>query len=112
MKSNSIVACAAGALLAALHPHAVAAPDARSLRVESLASSCAACHGTAGHAIDGSAVPGLAGLPALALAEQMRGFKSGSRTATVMQQIARGYSDAQIDQLAAYFAAQPAGRPK
>jgi len=36
----------------------------------------------------------------------MRAFKSGARPATVMHQLAKGYSDAQIEAIAAYFAAQ------
>ena len=83
------------------------AQDAQILRTRSLAASCGQCHGTEGHAIEAAALPGLAGLPASYLVEQMSSFKSGTRPATVMQQIARGYSDAQIDQLARYFAAQP-----
>ena len=83
------------------------AQDAQALRTRSLAATCGQCHGTDGRAIDGAAVPGLAGLPASYLVEQMNAFKSGARPATVMHQIARGYSDAQIDQLARYFAAQP-----
>ncbi len=83
------------------------AQDAQILRTRSLAATCGQCHGTDGHAIDGAAVPGLAGLPASYLVEQMSAFRSGARPATVMHQIARGYSDAQIDQLARYFAAQP-----
>ncbi|MFM7343556.1 MAG: c-type cytochrome, partial [Betaproteobacteria bacterium] len=38
------------------------------------------------------------------IAAQMRAFKSGARPATVMHQLAKGYSDAQIDAIAAYFA--------
>ena len=76
------------------------------LRARSLAATCAQCHGTAGHAVEGAAVPGLAGLPAGYLVEQMKAFKNGARLATVMPQIAKGYSDAQIEQLAAYFSAQ------
>ena len=83
------------------------AQDAPTLRTRSLAATCAQCHGTDGHAIDAAALPGLAGLPASYLTDQMTAFKSGARTATVMHQIARGYSDAQIEQLARYFAAQP-----
>ena len=83
------------------------AQDAQILRTRSLAATCGQCHGTDGHAIDAAALPGLAGLPASYLVEQMSSFKSGTRPATVMHQIARGYSDAQIDQLARYFAAQP-----
>jgi cytochrome c553 len=37
---------------------------------------------------------------------QMKAFKSGARPATVMHQLAKGYSDAQIEVIAAYFAAQ------
>jgi cytochrome c553 len=36
----------------------------------------------------------------------MQDFKSGKRTSTIMQQLAKGFSDAQIEQIAAYFAAQ------
>lgn len=82
------------------------AQNAQTLPSQSLAATCAACHGTQGRAISGAAVPGLAGLPAAYLSEQMKGFKSGTRQATVMHQIAKGYSDAQIEQMAAYFAAQ------
>lgn len=90
----------------------VAAPaqaqyDVQALRVRSLAANCAQCHGTDGRAVEGSAVPGLAGMPATEFVEQMNAFRSGARDSTVMQQLARGYSDTQINQLAAYFAAQP-----
>jgi len=83
-----------------------AAQDSTALRTSALAATCANCHGTAGRAVDGAAVPGLAGLPASYIVEQMKAFKAGTRPATVMHQLAKGYSDAQIDQLAAYFAAQ------
>ena len=45
--------------------------------------------------------------------EQMQAFKSGTRPGSVMPQLAKGYSDAQIEQLAAYFArpAAAASRP-
>ncbi|WP_298234539.1 c-type cytochrome [uncultured Azohydromonas sp.] len=75
------------------------------LRQRALAASCAACHGTEGRAPAGSAMPSLAGRPAPWIVEQMSAFQSGAREATVMHQIARGYSPAQIEQLAAYFAA-------
>jgi cytochrome c553 len=35
----------------------------------------------------------------------MKAFKTGARPATVMHQLAKGYSDAQIDTIAGYFAA-------
>ena len=49
----------------------------------------------------------LAGLPRDHIATQMRAFRDGQRPATVMHQIAKGYSDAQIEAIAAWFAAQP-----
>jgi cytochrome c553 len=36
----------------------------------------------------------------------MQAFKSGQRPATLMHQIAKGYTDEQIEQIAAYLAAQ------
>jgi cytochrome subunit of sulfide dehydrogenase len=93
-------------LAAAFGTAAVHAQTAAALQTRSLAATCASCHGTNGRSVDGAAVPGLAGLPAAYMVEQMKAFKSGARTATVMHQIAKGYSDAQIDQLAAYYAAQ------
>lgn len=76
-----------------------------------LAATCAACHGTDGAAVQGGAMVALAGYPKEALVAQMRAFRDGSRSATVMHQIAKGYSDSQIEVLAAYFAARSAGRP-
>jgi sulfide dehydrogenase cytochrome subunit len=80
--------------------------DASALRVRALAATCANCHGTNGAAVPNANVPGLAGMPASYIAEQMKAFKTGARPATVMHQLAKGYSDAQIDLIAAYFAAQ------
>jgi cytochrome c553 len=79
-------------------------PDA--LYAQGLAASCTQCHGTQGRAAIGSSVPAIAGMPRDYLAEQLRAFKAGTRPATVMHQLAKGYNDAQIDQLASYFAAQ------
>ena len=73
------------------------------LRLRSLAATCAACHGTEGDAARGWAVPRIAGLPRDYTIRQMRAFRAGTRGATVMQQIANGYSDAQIESLAEYF---------
>jgi cytochrome subunit of sulfide dehydrogenase len=81
------------------------AQDSAALRTQALAATCANCHGTQGRAVPGAAVPGLAGLPASYIVEQLKAFKAGTRPATVMQQLAKGYSDTQIDQLATYYAA-------
>ena len=76
------------------------------LYAASVSATCAACHGTMGRAIDGSSVVSLAGMPAANIILQMKAFKDGSRPATVMHQLSKGYSDAQIAMIANYFAAQ------
>jgi cytochrome subunit of sulfide dehydrogenase len=104
-KSPSVaLACVAACL--SLGTAGALAQDAQTLYIKSLAATCANCHGTNGKVVDGSSVPGLAGLPANYIVEQMNAFKSGARPATVMHQLAKGYNDAQIAQIAAYFAAQ------
>ena len=70
-----------------------------------LAANCANCHGTQGRNPADKGVS-LAGLKAEFIVEQMRAFREGKRQATVMHQIARGYSDEQIRTLATYFARQ------
>jgi cytochrome c553 len=91
-------------LFAALSLAAFAAA-AQDSAARNLAASCAICHGTDGRPVTKDMVP-LAGLPRDHIAAQMRAFRDGKRPATVMHQIARGYSDPQIDTLAAWFAAQ------
>jgi len=71
-----------------------------------LAAGCAICHGTLGKPAPGAPLIPLAGLPQDHIATQMRAFRDGKRPATVMHQIAKGYSDPQIDAIAAWFAAQ------
>ncbi|MES2992110.1 MAG: c-type cytochrome [Pseudomonadota bacterium] len=96
------IALVAAALLASVT--GAQAQDALALRARSLAATCSQCHGTDGRVPPGSAMVALAGKPATYLVEQMSAFKNGTRSGTVMPQIAKGYSDAQIVQLAAYFA--------
>src|SRR6185436_10172570 len=77
---------------------------AQDVASRNLASACAICHGTDGRAVTKDVIP-LAGLPKDHIVSQMKAFRDGSRPATVMHQIARGYDDRQIDSLAAWFAA-------
>ena len=82
------------------------AQDAKTIATRSLAASCAQCHGTDGHAVAGATVPALAGQPAAQIVEKLKAFQRGERPSTIMQQLAKGYSDAQIDALARWFAGQ------
>ena len=75
-----------------------------------LAGTCANCHGTDGRSVSGGAMPGLAGLSRTYFIEQMSAFRSGARQASVMHQIAKGYSDDQISRLADYFAPMKSGK--
>ncbi len=95
-----IAAVFAAALAAA--PFCASAQDTAG---RNLAAGCAICHGTDGRAATKDVIP-LAGLPKDHIVSQMKAFRDGKRSATVMHQIAKGYTDVQIDQLAAWFAAQ------
>jgi len=108
--AGRIVAAAAAAALSGAATLA-GAQDVAALRGRSLVATCAACHGTDGRAAPTAAVPGLAGMPAAYLVEQMKAFKSGARNGTVMPQLAKGYSDAQIEQLAETLAKAGAAKP-
>ena len=69
-----------------------------------LAASCTGCHGTGG--VSAGTVASLAGQPKDDLVGKMQDFKTGKRSGTVMPQLAKGYTDEQIDLVAGWFAAQ------
>lgn len=102
------ITAAAGALLCSLLPFAVhsQAQAPQALYTRSLAATCANCHGTDGRTATGSPLPTLAGMPRDHMLAQLRAFKDGSRPATIMHQLTKGYSDAQLAQVSEYFAAQ------
>ncbi len=103
--TSTPVACWAAAMLALGAAAAVAQqPDPRSAPY--LAANCANCHGTQGRSA--GAMPSLAGQKKEYLIDAMRAYRDGKRMATVMHQLAKGYTDAQIDLIAEYFAKQPA----
>jgi cytochrome c553 len=88
------LAAAAQAQTPAPNPHAA----------RNLAATCANCHGTNGNA-RGDMKP-LAGVSADKIVAMMADYKSGNQPATIMHQIAKGYTDDQIKLIAGYFAAQ------
>ena len=83
--------------------------NAQSLQVKQWAASCSACHGTDGYSEGGMA--SFAGQSKAELIQKMNEYKTGKRVATIMHQLSKGYSEEQIEQIAAYFAALPAQKP-
>lgn len=97
-----MIACIRTFVLAAVAGvAAVAGPCAAQTLPSSLALSCAACHGTDGKSP--GAIPTLDGRSVKEMKEALTGFKNGTRQATVMNRMAKAYTDQEIDALAEYF---------
>jgi cytochrome c553 len=77
------------------------AQDAKAGRQK--AAACAACHGPLGVSVTPDA-PNLAGQPAVYLTAQLKAYRDGTRRHEVMTLMAKPLSDADIDNLAAWFA--------
>lgn len=68
-----------------------------------LASACFNCHGPEG--VAPGPIPSIAGMPADQMIAMLNAFKADEVPgATIMGRIARGYDDAEIAAIAAYFA--------
>ena len=68
------------------------------------AVSCSGCHPSSAQVA--SPIPRLAGRDKAELAKAMLDFRSGARAGTVMDRIAKGFTDDEIQALAAWYAAQ------
>ena len=88
-------------------PPAFAPSNLTPAGVRALAAACAPCHGTDGHAVPGSALKPLAGRPRDEIVQALALFREGRKQATVMQQIARGFTEEEVEAIAGYFARQP-----
>ncbi|WP_245277629.1 c-type cytochrome [Mesorhizobium sp. L48C026A00] len=71
------------------------------------ATACTGCHGPAAL---GSAIPSLDGDAADDIVAQMQAFRSGERKATVMDRIARGFTEAETRAIAEWLAKPEAVR--
>jgi sulfide dehydrogenase cytochrome subunit len=87
-----------GAVGLAAAAHASGGPDA-----QAIAFTCNTCHGYDG--VSQGATPSLRGLPPSYFTQAMRDFREGRRTATIMDRLARAYSDEEVAAVAAYYAA-------
>ena len=104
-KTIRVTALAASALtVLAVQAQSAQAPVSQHL-ARNLAAQCANCHGTNGRSV--AEVPSLAGQSAAVLVSKMKDYKDGKQQATIMHQLAKGYSDEQIALIADYFSKQP-----
>lgn len=71
-----------------------------------MAHSCAACHGTNGRLGDEYFKP-LAGMPVAQFVRTMTDFREGKRPSTLMGHVAKGFTDADLQGMGEFFAAQP-----
>lgn len=94
---------AAAAVVLALVPQAMAEGDAEAGKLK--AATCAACHGMDGNSVNPQ-WPSLAGQHAGYLVETLEAFKSGKRSDVLMNAQAMILQDADLTNVAAYYAAQ------
>ncbi len=97
----------AAALLAASFSPAVFAGDIAAGKAK--AAVCAGCHGPNGVSAN-PMWPNLAGQKEAYLAKQIKAFRDGTRKDPTMSPMAAGLSDADAENLAAYFASLPCGK--
>ena len=90
----------AAAFLAASAGAAFAAPP----EPPAGAAACSGCH-PANAGIE-TPIPRLAGRNAAEMVQQMQAFRDGEREATVMGRIAKGFTDSEIQAIAAWYAEQ------
>ena len=90
---------AATAMALGVTATAHAQDKATELHNRATAAMCANCHGTDGRTTEGSAIPSLVGMPKDYMVLQLKAFKDGTRPATVMHQITKGLTEAQINTL-------------
>jgi len=71
---------------------------------EVLANTCFSCHGTDGNSQ--GAMPTIAGKSPQYIAQSLQDFRSDKKQVTVMNRIAKGFTDAEIQALSRYFSGQ------
>jgi hypothetical protein len=74
--------------------------DATKLYHRGLAATCANCHGTDGKGVPDGGMPLINNLTSEQMLTQLKAFKSGAREGTIMPQLAKGYSDVQLETIA------------
>jgi sulfide dehydrogenase cytochrome subunit len=73
---------------------------------QALAFTCAGCHGTDGSSV-GPSSPSIAAMDPDVFIDAMEAYQHDERNSTIMNRIAKGYSEEQIKAMAWFFAKQP-----
>ena len=92
------------AVAAAIGCASIAAAVVASAEPPAGAASCTGCHPASSRVT--SPVPRIEGLDRAAIIRAMQDFRSGQRTGTVMDRIAKGFTDEEIQAIAAWYATQ------
>ena len=74
--------------------------DASNLYKRSLAATCANCHGTDGKGVVDGGMPLINNMTSEQILTQLKAFKSGAREGTIMPQLAKGYTEEQLETIA------------
>jgi len=74
--------------------------SAQDLYQRGLAATCANCHGTDGKGQENASMPKIDQLTGEQILTQLKAFKSGARAGTIMPQLAKGYTDEQLQIIA------------
>jgi len=74
--------------------------DALKLYQRSLVATCANCHGTDGQGVTGAGMPLINHLTSAELLKKLTDYKSGAVTGTIMPQLAKGYTEEQLQTIA------------
>lgn len=113
IQNNIATGLVAVALLAATTAYAGESADVIKQRIgtgnpvagKSKSNLCQGCHGEVGLSLD-DLIPNLAGQYAPYIAKQLRNFQTGVRTHQIMSAMATTINDAELIDIAAYFASQ------
>lgn len=78
-----------------------AAQEGAGRSTEALVFNCFTCHGPRGRGSE--PIPAIGGKPAADLLGKLRDFRNGRRDPTIMDRIARGYTDEELGRIADYL---------
>lgn len=72
---------------------------------QALSFTCAGCHGTDGSSV-GPSMPAIAGMDPEVFVDAMKAYRNDERNSTIMNRIAKGYTEEQFKEMGWFFASQ------